>query len=473
MAASEERRFEALVLSPVRRVRWRLNAVAWAEAGIAPVWAAATACVLVRLLLRDAAVWVLPVPLALGGAWWVRRARARSVSLAQAAVLADRSAGAGGLLLTRLERPVGEWELSLNQYARAVRPPEVRWWRPAGALLAALLFLAVGFLLPLPAREERPLNAAAAAKVAAVQAKAEALAQEEALGVPMEEELRRLAEEVAEGRFDAADWEAADALEDSLDSRAAEAAAELARASEAARELGEALGAAGDAEKAAREREALEQALMALGHDGAQGAGETGQAGADGGQGNAGAQGAQAGNAGQRAGGSPDQLADLRESLERRRQALEQRFGQGSEGGQREGSGSQGSRAGRQGGRGQGSSQGDGTQPGNDPGGHASRQVRRGEGGTGRGGESQPLVFGDEAEMDPERLAFQPLPQGNGGESAELWGLKAADPQVREGRPVVGAAQGTGARGDATAGHSAAPLLPRNRELVKRYFGGE
>jgi hypothetical protein len=494
MAASEERRLEALVLAPVRRVRRRLNAVAWAEAGLAPVWAAATACVLIRLLLREHTLYVLPVPLALGAAWWVRRARTRSVSLTHAAVLADRASGAGGLLLTRLERPVGEWELLVNQHARAVRPPEVRWRRPVGALLAALLFLAVGFLLPLPARGGRPLNAAAAAKVAAVQAKAEALAKEEALGTPLEEELRRLAEEVAEGRFDAADWEAADALEEKLDARAAEAAAELARAAEAARELGETLGAAGDAERAAREREALENALMALGPDGTQGAAgqQSGRAGADGGlgsgaegsQGSQDGQGAQAGNAAQQARGSPDQLADLRQSLQRRQQALEQRFGQGQQGNGsgREGNGregEQGARAGRQGtggkegqggkdGQGQGSGDGQGQR-----GGHASRNVRKGEGGVGRGGESQALVFGEEAEMDPERLAFQPLPEGNGGESAELWGLKAADPQARQGRLPAGAAQGTGARGDATAGHTAAPLLPRNRELVKRYFGGE
>ncbi|WNG14621.1 hypothetical protein F0U63_08085 [Cystobacter fuscus] len=37
------------------------------------------------------------------------------MSLEHAAVLADCSANAGGLLLTRLERPVGEWELTLKQ----------------------------------------------------------------------------------------------------------------------------------------------------------------------------------------------------------------------------------------------------------------------------------------------------------------------------------------------------------------------
>jgi hypothetical protein len=35
------------------------------------------------------------------------------------------------------------------------------------------------------------------------------------------------------------------------------------------------------------------------------------------------------------------------------------------------------------------------------------------------------------------------------------------------------AARGAGAQGDATPGHSTEPLLPRNRDLVKRYFGDE
>ncbi len=491
MAVSEERRFQALVLAPVRRVQRRLNAVAWIEAGIAPAWAAATACVIARLLVRDAALWAVPAFLVAGGIGWGLRARTRGVSLAQAAVLADRSAGAGGLLLTRLERPVGEWELSVNQYARAVKPPEVRWKRPVGALLGALLFLAVGFLLPLPAPTPRPLNAAAAAKVAAVQAKAEALAREEPLGAPMEEELRRLAEEVAEGRFDAADWEAADGLEKRLAERAAEAAAELAGAAEAARELEEALGAAGGAESAAREREALEQALMALGEgQGAQGEGgqseaegQQGQSGSEGQEGQSGSEGAEGNGAnGQqgsqgsrsaqaRAAGNPDQIADLRRSLERRQQQLQERFGQGNSRRQargQSGSGRQGQGRQGQGQPGEGEGQGQGSQQGS----HASRGVREGEAGTGRGGESQPLVFGGEAEMDPDRLQFQPLPEGQGGDTSELWGLKAADPR-REGVTVTpSAARSPSPQGDATPGHSTAPLLPRNRDLVKRYFGG-
>ncbi|MDY7227484.1 hypothetical protein [Hyalangium rubrum] len=475
------------MLAPVRRVQRRLNAVAWAEAGIAPVWVAATVCVVARLLLREAALWAVPLFLVAGGVWWGMRARVRGVSLQQAAVLADRSANAGGLLLTRLERPVGEWELSVNQFAHAVKPPEVRWRRPVGALLGALLFLVVGFLLPLPARTFRPINAAAAAKVAAVQAKAEALAKEEPLGAPMEEELRRLAEEVAEGRFDAADWEASDGLEKRMAERAAEAAAELAGAAEAAKELEDALGASGEAEGASRAREELERALMALG-EGAKAPGEGGANGdmSDGGvgpdgqqgtQGSQGSQGSQSAQAKAQAGGNPDQISELRRTLERRQQQLEDRFGQGNPS-MRQARGRPGS--GRQQGQGKGKGQGQG-QEGEGEGegqsgqsGHASRGVKEGKGaGTGRGGESQPLVFGGEAEMDPDRLKFQALPEGQGGEASELWGLKAADPEREGVMSTPSSIRGTGAQGEATPGHTPAPLLPRNRDLVKRYFGGE
>lgn len=473
MPASDERRYQALILAPIQRVRRRINAVRWTEAGVAPVWSAATACVLARLLLGDVARWVLPLPLIAAGAWWLVRARARSVSLSHAAVLADRSAGAGGLLLTRLERPVGEWELSANQFARAVTLPEVRWRRPVGALLAALAFLVVGFLLPRPSPRPHPVNAAAAAKVAAVQAQAEALAREAPADPAVEAELRRLAQEVSEGRFDSADWEATDTLGKSLESRAAQAAAQLSAASQAAKELEDSLGAATDAEAVTQEREALERALTELGHEssaqsqqGQEGSSTASASASASNQGNAGAadgDGGTASGSAQASSGSPhgtprsrDEVAQLRQTLERRQRELEKRFGQGQDS--------------RPGGQGEGEGEGEGKGQ-NASSGHASHRVSKGTG-TGRGGDTAPLVFGDKAQMDPERLAFKPLPKGQGGDPEDLWGLRAAEPHPHEGRSG-GGSQGTGARGDAEAGHSAGPLLPRNRELVKRYFGGE
>lgn len=501
MAASDERRFQSLVLAPIRRVQRRLNVVAWMGAGIAPLWALATACVLSRLLLRDRVVWALPPLLVAGLAWWFVRARSRGVSLEYAAVLADRSANAGGLLLTRLERPVGEWELSLNQFAQQVKPPDVPWRRPVGALLGALGFFAVGFLVPLPALRISNINAAAATQVAAVQAQAEALAREEPLGPDVEEELRRLSEEVAQGRFDSADWEASDALEKRLAERASEAAAELNRASEAAAELEDALAAAGGAEASTRERESLEQALMALearasgkqqdsasgdqeapaSERNSQGQGADSQKGGDSQQGSQTPSESQArASARAQASGSPDQIADLRRTLERRQQSLAKNFGEenasrGNRGAQaRRPSQRQQSGQGQKGQKGQGQGQGEGEEgdgEGPQDGQHASRNVRQGDGAS-RGGKSQPVVFGGEAEMNPERLAFQPLPDGHGGEAEELWGLRAADPQARTGQAGPGGSKGTGAQGDATAGPTSGPLLPRNRDLVKRYFGG-
>ena len=152
-------------------------------------------------------------------------------------------------------------------------------------------------------------------------------------------------------------------------------------------------------------------------------------------------------------------MANLRETLERRQRELEQRFGQGN--------GRNGSRSGQGQGEGQGEGEGQGR-------GHASRGAGKGKGnGVGRGGESQPLVFGEKAEMDPERLAFKPLPQGQGGEAQGLWGLRSAEPQKQQGGAGGNRGQGTSAQGDAEAGHVSGPLLPRNRDLVKRYFGGE
>jgi hypothetical protein len=451
MSVSEERRLQALILAPIRRIQRRLNSLAWAEAGVFPLWAAGTTCLLLRLLLRDSALWLLPLPFAAALAWWFHRARPRLISFTHAAVLADRAANAGGLLLTRLERPVGAWELAANQYARAIQPPKVNWQRAASNLLTALAFCAFCLTLPLPEPSPSPPSAAAAAKVAAVQAKAESLAQEEPLGAPVEEELRRLAEEAAENRFDEADWEAADSLEAALSERAAQAASELAAAAEAARELEGALDSSASAEAAAREMENLERALQELGPDSAT---------------------PQQGSSSNR---SRDDVASLRRSLEQRRQSLEQRFGQGNENGTGNSRPGMARRPGNRQGQGEGQGQGQGQQgQGQGQGqGHLSQQVPRGNG-AGRGGESQPLQFGEQAQMDPERLAYQPLPKGQGGEAEQLWGLRAADPP-RPGAPGLPAAtpQGSPPQGDASPGHGSAPLLPRNRDLIQRYFGGQ
>ena len=74
--------------------------------------------------------------------------------------------------------------------------------------------------------------------------------------------------------------------------------------------------------------------------------------------------------------------------------------------------------------------------------------------------------------MDPDRLAFEALPEGNGGESGELRGLRAANPRVKDGVPVTGGT-GANAAGDGAAGWGEGAMRPRNRALVERFFNSK
>lgn len=515
MAASEHRRRDVLILSRVRRLQRRINLEVLLREAVVPAWCAATAIAVGWLWLR--VVWPVALVAACGAsAVWLYRARGRRLSLAQAAVLADRQLGLGGLLLTRLEVPVGAWELGVNQAIRQLRPPPIRVGRSAGMLLLAGMFLASALLVPRPEVKVKGANAAAATQVEELERKREALVGEEALDRSLEEELARLRQELAEGQFDAADWEAADEVDSALEQKAVEAAAELAQAAEAARALEEALARAQNADAAEREREALERALLELsdnagdmGANGADGAQEARSASTDSGraetaQGEQGqsAPGPSGGEEGQASTGSARaeehpfrpsgveaqrastgsartdgltraQASELRKALEQRQDRLARAFGQqsgrgreGAEGSPRRADGTQ-NRRGSGGAQGEaGEAQGSGLQQ---SGGteHASRQV--GEAGTARGGGAGELVFGGEAQMNPERLELAPLPEGNGGEPGELWGLRSADPRLR-GAPTAAPATGSPAEGEVGPAHPEQPLLPRNRELVRRYF---
>src|SRR5688572_14054948 len=103
MAAGEERRKNALVLQPIRRLQRRLNRAVWLKTLVVPAWCAVTSVALSRLLNGEWRWAAAAVLVGLAGAWWMTRARKARVSFGSAAVIADRSAEAGGLLLTRLE----------------------------------------------------------------------------------------------------------------------------------------------------------------------------------------------------------------------------------------------------------------------------------------------------------------------------------------------------------------------------------
>lgn len=71
--------------------------------------------------------------------------------------------------------------------------------------------------------------------------------------------------------------------------------------------------------------------------------------------------------------------------------------------------------------------------------------------------------------MDPDRLKFEPLPPGQGGAPDELWGLKAANPKTSRDQPRT-TTSSAAAAGDTAPGHRESALLPRNRELIEKYF---
>src|SRR4051794_19021914 len=120
MAAGDERRKNAVVLSRVRRVQRSLDAEVALKAFVAPAWCAVTAAAVWRFVAQRYVFTFGAFTLAVALGTWLWLMRRRRATLEEAAVIADRRAGAGGLLLTRLEVPVGAWELELNQRVREV-----------------------------------------------------------------------------------------------------------------------------------------------------------------------------------------------------------------------------------------------------------------------------------------------------------------------------------------------------------------
>ena len=191
MAAGEERRRQA-VQARVSRVRRHLNLEVLLGAAVGPAWVAMTAFVVWRIFVQKGLLLIGPISLALGSFVTWLLLRKRGVSQARAAVIADRQADAGGLLLTRLEIPVGEWELGLNQQLKAIPLPELQLRRPLALLGLAACFLAVGLLVPQPRSVTAPPNAAAATRVEELADKMEAIAKEEPAEQTALAELQRL-----------------------------------------------------------------------------------------------------------------------------------------------------------------------------------------------------------------------------------------------------------------------------------------
>ena len=458
MAAGEARRKNA-VRSRIARLKRHLNLGVLARAAVAPAWLSATAFVSWRVFVHRAVppAGVLCALAAAAAAGWLFRRRA--FTDAQAAVVADRCAGAQGLLLTRLELPVGAWEFDLNQKVKVLPLPPLEVGRPLVALAGALAFVALGLFVPVASRP-LPVNVAAAGRVEALAEKLAVVARE----VPSEpantEELDRLRAELAQGTFDGPDWEAADALDGALDRQAAEAGAELAKAERAAERLADAMATAQGTEALSREKEELERALLELSQAQATSGDDALKAGPEPESSSEPSARSASGPKGQPSAAEVDRL---RRALAERRRALSDGLGE-ADPGARHASGTSSA------GRGASAAAGHGASSGRSAGAHASRAVT--EGAPGRGGEAGTLVFGAPAEMDPSRLKIERSPKGRGGEGDELYGLRAKDPRVSA-SAHASPAQGSAPLGEQAPGYDDGALLPRNRALIRRYFDSE
>jgi len=436
------------------QLRRHLNAERFVRNSVAPVWTAAAAFAAWRLLGGPHVPFAGAI-LAMGAvvATLVLHRRTRW-SESDARILLDRLAGAGGLSLALAEVPGPEWEPVLESRLALAKLPPRDLGKPLGILAGAAVFCVVAMLLPKPIARVASPHAAASSHVAQAAEKAKPLEEENALEVALAAELERLKQEAEEGHFDASDWASLDAVNEALSQSAAQRAADLAAAEAAARDLADALSERADEETKTEAQEALENALTRLAGYKSGGQELSGNE----------AQQAMAELKAKMASQSPEQAAAaaraMAKALEARRQAVEKgqaqpaQYASGSRGrqGQRQGSG-QGQGQGKEG-QGEGK-EGEGDKPGS--------------GGISRGPGAAPLTFGEEVPVHAERLSIAQLESPAPGDMGQLIGMTLGAPVPGEGAPTP--SLGTAAAGPDGVGPESAPIAPRHRDLVKRYFG--
>ena len=205
-----------------RRLALGLFLEIWPAWAIASLIAAGTIVVICRTFVSSAApylgwLWLLPVLTAIPALVICVR---RDYVPTDVAAVADWLGGGRGALLTWFETTDSAWSDSpLVRQAAAFPLPRIRLHLAQLALIPALVFLAVAWLLP---QRVRALDASAAlADEIASDLKAAVVAlKQEALITPEEEE--RIEEQIerirqgAEERVDPSSWEAADALREQV-----------------------------------------------------------------------------------------------------------------------------------------------------------------------------------------------------------------------------------------------------------------
>jgi hypothetical protein len=447
-----------------RRMQRHLNLEVLLRTVPAPAWSAAALFAAWRLLVARGVLVAGVVFVLAAAAVALLRFRRGAWSQSAARVALDRAAGAGGLVLALAEARGPEWQERLAPMLRAAALPRRALAGPAAATAGAIAFAVVAALAPLPHAQVAPVQTAALAKVEDLAAQGEALAREGALAKELAAELARLEQDARAGRFDAADWAGADALAESMAQAAGRRAQDLSNAAEAAENLARALEQGTAAEQQARARQALEQALMAMA-----GREVDGRPGGDGAQ-------ARAQQMASGARGAADARA-LQEALARRSFQVVRSQGksalvsydftpgagaarQAAPGIDVPGNG-QGPRASGEG------KMGDGAEcaGGKDGDGRGKGEV--GRGGVARGPGAAPVTFGEPTPLELERLQADALPPNPNDEQGALTGISAVAPEVK---PGAAGPPGAAASGPEGLGAHAAPLSPRQRSLVKRYF---
>ncbi len=460
-----------------RRMQRHLNLEVLLRAVPVPAWAAGALFAGWRLLVSRG------VPIAgllfASGAVAVALVRFRrdAWSRADARVVLDRVAGAGGLVLALEEARGPQWQERLGPMLCSARLPRRALAAPAAATASAVAFAVVAALAPLPRAEIAPIQTAALAKVEELAAQAETLAGEDALAKELTAELAHLQQYAQAGRFDAADWAGADALAESMAEAAGHRAEDLSNAAAAAEKLARALEQGVGPEQQSRARQELEQALVAMTDREA-----GGRPGGDGAQARA-----------QQIASGARQAAEAR-ALQ---QALAQRafrvvrsrkqgalvaydFTRGATGpgngepgtAQGHGDSADGKRA--EGGdrAGEGASKpgaspeqprpGEGAEGGNDRG-----KDGQGRGSAARGPGAAKVTFGEPTPLELARLQADALPPNPNDEQGALTGISAVAPEVK---PGAAGPSGVAASGPEALGVHAAPLSPRQRSFVRRYF---
>jgi hypothetical protein len=428
-------------------LRRRLNLEVLLRVAAAPTWMAAAAFAGWRLLVGAFVPASAVVAVAAAGLAVVLRFRRAAWSASQSLVAVDRLADAGGLALALAEASGPQWEPVLASRLASARPPLLSLARPALAILLALGFAVTSALVPRPVRQVPPIQAAAESHVDAAELKAEALKAEEPLDAALLAELERLKQEAESGRFDSADWAALDAVNEALDQAAAQRNNDLAQAEAAAQKLAQALDAKADDEAEQRAKEQLEIALMKLD----QGVASSGQPTESGAASNPAAAEAKPGTK-PKTGADAKQLA---QALAKRREALEKAEGSGLSKYQK------GSLA-----CAEGEGQGSGYSHDHS---YADGTGEPGSGAPTRGPGAAPVTFGPQHPIDPDELKAEALAKDKRERTPdELEGMRAVAP--KPGDPASKGTLGAPAAGPDGLVPGAAPLAPRHRDLVKRYF---